>query len=70
MIIYKKGVDNWAANALSRKPEELHSCNAMSSCQPQWLQELVDSYESDQNTKDIIIELIIDLSSVPHFTWQ
>jgi hypothetical protein len=30
----------------------------------------VDSYESDQNTNDIITKLPIDPSLVPHFTWQ
>jgi hypothetical protein len=66
----KKGVGNRDADALSRRPEELQSCHAISSCQLQWLQELVDSYESDPSTKDIITKLTVDPSAVPHFTWQ
>jgi hypothetical protein len=63
-------VDNRVADALSKRCEELQSYHAISSCQPQWLQELVDSYESDPTTREIITKLTIDPSSVPHFTWQ
>jgi hypothetical protein len=31
---------------------------------------LLDSYEHDQTTKDIITKLVVDPSVVPHFTWQ
>ena len=38
-IVYKKGVDNGAADALSRAP--VLQCVAMSICQPEWLLEVL-----------------------------
>lgn len=42
-IIYKKGVDNSAADALSRHPEVQFSCSALSTCTPQWITNVSDS---------------------------
>jgi hypothetical protein len=53
-IVYKKGVDNCVVDALSRKPSLTSCCLAISSCQPQWLAQLQQSYEGDPNTKDVI----------------
>jgi hypothetical protein len=36
-IIYKKGVDNAAADALPRRPASSGTCMTLSSCQPLWL---------------------------------
>jgi hypothetical protein len=44
-IIYRKGADNGAADALSRAPPLL--CVAVSFCQPQWLNEVLHSYQDD-----------------------
>jgi hypothetical protein len=70
-ILYKKGVDNGVGDALSRRPtEEFALCNAISSCHPQWLDELVTSYDSDPHTKDIISRVLLDNSAVAPYTWN
>jgi hypothetical protein len=46
-IIYKKKVENAAADALSRKPTSSGNCMALSFCQPLWLDQLVSSYQHD-----------------------
>jgi hypothetical protein len=68
-IVYtKKGVDNGAADALSRKAHSSACCLAISSCQPQWLAQLQQIYEGDPYTADIIAKVTLDTSFVPYFT--
>jgi hypothetical protein len=64
-IIYKKGVENRAADALSRKPVDQVTCHALSICQPNWIQQVVVSYEHDDLVQEMISKLVIDASSVP-----
>jgi hypothetical protein len=48
-VLYKKGTDKRADDALSRNHNHVDaflSCHAMSLVQPKWLQEVVQSYES------------------------
>jgi hypothetical protein len=40
---YIQGVDNSAADALSRHPEVQFSCSALSTCTPQWITNVSDS---------------------------
>jgi hypothetical protein len=57
-IIYKKGLDNHAADALSR-------CNtsdklmAISAVQPQWLEEIQSSYTSDLEATKLLSQLAV-----------
>jgi len=67
-IVYRKGDDNKAADALSRMPAG--DCSALSVAQPQWLQEVVASYASDPHAQQIIAKLVIDPSAVPRFTYR
>ncbi|XP_035823161.1 uncharacterized protein [Zea mays] len=69
-IVYKKGVENGVADALSRHPIVSASCLAVSSCQPQWVTEVADTYLADTHSSDIIAKLAVDSSAVPHFSWQ
>jgi hypothetical protein len=66
-IIYKKGIENAVADAISRKSGTSVTCMAISSCQPQWLDELEASYEQDLYAKDIIAKLTLHELVVPHF---
>lgn len=60
-IVYKQGVENGAADALSRQPHtdasillELH---AMSSAQPAWLTDILHSYSQDSFCTDLLQKL-------------
>lgn len=50
---YRRGTDNGAADALSRVGHLL-SLDALSVCQPQWLQEVANSYETDADSQDLL----------------
>jgi hypothetical protein len=76
-MVYKKGSDNKAADDLSRKSfhdavDKGHGayCNALSSVQPKWLDDVVASYDKDPVAKVIITTLVLDSSSYPNYTWQ
>jgi len=67
-IIYMKGVDNRVADALSRKVEPGDQCAAVSVCTPQWLEEVVRSYDNDEKAKTMMTKLSIDSTALPGFT--
>ena len=54
----QRGVDNGAADALSRVGHLL-SLDAISVCQPQWLQEVANSYETDADAQDLLQRLAV-----------
>jgi hypothetical protein len=58
--VYKKGVENRGADALSKNPyaEELtdhSSYYALSVCQPKWLEHVVHSYEGDSYASILLL---------------
>jgi hypothetical protein len=57
-ITYRKGVENMAADALSRV-SHLMSIQVRSEVQPAWLQEVVNSYITDANAQCRLTELAI-----------
>jgi transposase InsO family protein len=65
-IVYKKGVDNGAADALSRAP--VAQCTAISVSQPQWLEEVLQSYVGDQATQDLLAKMADASVPTPHYT--
>jgi hypothetical protein len=74
-IVYKKGIDNKVADALSRRhgsvdgnDDDLLHCFAISSCQPKWLTDTKGSYDKDPSILEMIQKLTIDPSAIPHFT--
>lgn len=57
-IKYKKGSDNSAADALSHaNPQEMLS--AITSCQPAWLEDVVNSYNSNPQAQKLLEQLAI-----------
>jgi hypothetical protein len=72
--VYKKGVENRVADALSRisDPGECveESCFVVSTCQPKWLKQVVESYASDPYAKEVITKLMVNAEVVPNFTWS
>ena len=55
---YKRGTDNGAADALSRVGH-LMTLDALSLCQPQWLQEVANSYATDPDTQELLAKLAV-----------
>ena len=72
-IQYKKGAENKAADALSRKgfPEEDSSGEicAITCVKPQWLTDVSESYEGDSACQDRIAQLLVDPTSVTDYEY-
>lgn len=69
-ICYKQGVENRAADALSRVPPGPHQeVLAISTLQAIWLQELVDAYPSNPQTAKLLTTLAVQTIS-SHFSLQ
>jgi len=67
MIIYKKGVDNKGADALSRRYNSGPECAVITTNTPQWLQEVMDSYVSDATAQALLTKLAVDPLAAPGF---
>lgn len=57
-IVYKKGITNKAADALSRRSALLH-IHAMSTVQPRWVEIIMEGYQQDPHAKQLLSELAI-----------
>jgi hypothetical protein len=55
---YKCGIDNSAADSLSRVGHLLNAIS-VSSCQLQWIQELLNSYGTDARAQDLLAQLAL-----------
>lgn len=67
-IVYKPGVSNAAADALSRHPMPPAQVNAVSSVSPTWLSEVTTGYASDPVSVRLLEELAVRPDSRPPFT--
>jgi hypothetical protein len=67
-IIYRRGNDNRAADALSRYP--VGSCAAVLVAQPQWLTAVEGFSVMDEYAQSIIAKLLLDDQSVPNFAFS
>jgi hypothetical protein len=65
-IIYRKGIENGVADALSRVSSPL--CSAISVIQPQWLKEVLLSYQGDPQAQDFLARLTNPFDEVPHYS--
>jgi hypothetical protein len=61
-VIYNKGSENRAADALSQRSHDTAELHVMSVLVPQWLQSIRQSYSTDPATQEVITKL-----SVSHF---
>lgn len=66
---YKKGVDNKAADALSRVARNFE-LQALSTCHPTWLQEVVNSYASDAKAQELLNQLAISSPNETGFSLE
>jgi hypothetical protein len=69
-IEYKKGVENTAADALSRQfqQNEDDSCSLISQAIPAWIEDISLSYEKDEACTKLLQELAINKDSNPKFS--
>jgi hypothetical protein len=61
-ILYKKGPDNKVADALSRQTEPLQLA-AISTSTPKWLEIILEGYNQDDQTKQLLTELSLTSSN-------
>lgn len=69
-IEYKRGVENKAADGLSRQFAEEGSCLAITTIHPAWIEEIVTTYDGDEVVQDIIAELVTCPYNVSHFSYN
>jgi hypothetical protein len=67
-ILYKKGVDNRVADALSRRPHPELKSFAISRPQPAWIQAIVDAYTHDATAQQLLQRLALHQDSSDSFT--
>jgi hypothetical protein len=65
--VYKKGVNNRVADALSRRTNYQEEFCMVSTPTPAWLQLVQDSYSSDPAAKEILSKLAVNKDSVPNY---
>lgn len=65
-IVHKKGVENSAADALSRRSHN-DQCFHISKAQPVWMDGILDSYASDDKAIEILQALAVSPYARPHF---
>ncbi|XP_020095072.1 uncharacterized protein LOC109714771 [Ananas comosus] len=69
-IQYKKGRENLAANALSKRRRQEEGYNlAIIAIVPTWVQEVVESYEGDSHLQQIIAKELLSPDSQPNYTY-
>lgn len=61
-IVYKKGSDNVAADALSRYPGEAQVFH-ISQCTPTWVQEVIQHYQNDPVAQELLVQLAVTASN-------
>jgi transposase InsO family protein len=68
-IVYKKGEDNGAADALSRRSHPTGTqVYSLSMLVPVWLAELQASYATDAKAQELLAKLSLNSAAVPPFT--
>jgi hypothetical protein len=69
-VVYKKGSDNGAADALSRRVHHEELCSAISVVTPQWCEDIVKGYQEDPQTVVLLTKVAANAAVVPHFTLE
>jgi hypothetical protein len=67
-ILYKKGILNAAADALSRKPPDSSQLMTVTTVQPTWLAEVQTSYDEDAHAQNLLQKLAIAPLADEHYT--
>lgn len=66
-LVYKKGLENKVVDALSRQVDQSELL-ALSSCQPKWLETIIEGYQQDPKAKELLTELSLTGSNDKGFT--
>ncbi|CAO2206554.1 unnamed protein product [Urochloa humidicola] len=66
-ICYKKGLENRAADALSRQSHSVEVM-ALSTSIPKWLETVIEGYQSDPKSKELLTELSLTGSNEKGYT--
>jgi hypothetical protein len=66
-LVYRKGKDNGAADALSRKEPQEES-HAISTSVPKWMEIVTEGYNKDEHNKKLLSELSLVDSNNKGFT--
>ncbi len=69
-IAYRKGKENAAADALSRRELDQESIFSMTTVAPAWTSELEGSYQGDPSYKSIIEGLTLQPEAHEHYTYN
>jgi hypothetical protein len=69
-VIYKKGIDNRVADALSTRSHQYAKCLVLSPATPEWLKIVQESYARYPFAKELIIILSLHPSIVPNYTFK
>lgn len=68
-IVYKKGITNKAADALSRRPQHSHAY-AISVVKPRWIEIVTEGYQQDPKAKQLLVELSVQGFNEQGFSLQ
>ena len=66
-IVYKKGIENTAADALSRRVHDNGVCCAISVATPQWCTEVAQGYNSDPQAQHLLAKLTTSTAGFGQF---
>lgn len=67
-IVYKKGAENSAADALSRRQHPASIYCAISTATPQWCADIVHGYQADPHAQTLLTKLATDSTSSSPFS--
>lgn len=70
VIQYRKGKENRVADALSRKESEEGAIQAISGTIPEWITEIVKSYETNEHCRKLTASLTLQPTDQNHYTYK
>ena len=69
-ICYKKGRENVVADALSRKGREEAECTVTTTVIPEWMKEVMESYQGDDWAQDLIRGILASPGQSSNYSYQ
>ena len=69
-IHYRKGKENVVADALSRRGDQGLECTVITTIVPEWIKEVISSYQGDDWAQNSIKEVLLKLDQIPNLSYQ